>query len=425
MLNSVWMKSAAMTALAVGVVSSSLRGDAPGGSPAAVASADWPRFMGPAGTGISQDKIADKWPAGGPKKLWTAKVGKSYSSAVAKDGKLYFFSGDGDKETLTCFDANTGAVAWTQSYKGGYPKDDYPGVRATPTIDGDKIYTFGGAGMLVCRDLKSGKDLWNIDIIKATGAKLLEWGQSSSPCVVGDLVVVQGGDGGAVAAAVDKNTGRGVWESQAKGKAGYAQIIAIEIGGKQQLIVFGGTHLIAMDPANGKTIWQEAWKTSYDVNAATPIYDGQGNLFISSAYNVGAGMFKLTPTGATKAWGPDRKIQSKFQPSILDGKTLYTVADEKRGVIKAVEWPTNKILWEAKDPQMGFGGSIVRVGDKLIAQTQKGEVALLKATPEAGEKISSFTPFEDTSGKVWSMPVVYQGKLYVKGPEELVCYDVK
>jgi len=420
-LNSSWIKAAALAAIGLGVSSAHLLADAP----AAVASADWPKFMGPAGTNISREQIADQWPAEGPKKLWSAKVGKSYSSVVAKEDRAYFFSQDGGNEVLTCFDAAAGKAHWTQSYKGGYPKDDYPGVRATPVIDGDRIYTFGGAGVLVCRELSTGKELWNLDVIKATGAKLLEWGQSSSPCITGDLVVVQGGDGGAIAVAVNKTTGRGVWESQAKGKAGYAQIIAIEVEGKPQLIVFGGTHLYSMDPANGKTIWEHPWKTSYDVNAAAPIYDGQGNLFVSSAENVGAGMFKLTADKATKVWGPDRKLQSKFQPSILDGKTLYTVADEKRGLIKAVEWPTNKVLWESKDPQMGFGGSIVRVGDKLIAQTQKGEVALLKATPEACEKISSFTPYQDMSGKIWSMPVVYKGKLYVKGPEELICFDVK
>lgn len=418
MLKSVWMKSAVAAAIVLGWSNALPAADA-------VASADWPRFMGPAGTGISQDKIADKWPDAGPAKLWSAKVGKSYSSAVAKDDRLYFFSENDGTEVLTCFDANTGSIHWTQSYKGGYPRNDYPGVRATPTIDGDKIFTFGGAGVLVGRDLKTGNQIWTVDVMKTTGGKLLEWGQSSSPLVTGDMVVVQGGDGGNVAIAVNKADGKTVWMSEAKGKAGYAQVIAIEIEGKQQLIVFSGTHLIAMNAADGKTVWQQPWKTSYDVNAATPIYDGQGNLFIASAYNVGAGMFKITATSATKVWGPDRKIQSKFQPSILDGKTLYTVSDEKRGVIKAIEWPTNKVLWEAKDPQMGFGGSIVRVGDKLIAQTQKGEVALLKATPEAGEKISSFTPFEDMSGKIWSMPVVYKGKLYVKGPDELVCFDVK
>ncbi len=180
-----------------------------------------------------------------------------------------------------------------------------------------------------------------------------------------------------------------------------------------------------MDPATGKTIWEQPWKTNYNVNAAIPVYDGQGNLFISSAYNVGAGMFKLTPTGATKAWGPERKVQSKFQPSILDGKTLYTVSEDKRGTVKALEWPTNKVLWELKEPKVGFGGSILRVGDKLIAQSQTGEVSLIKATPEAAEKISTFKPFEDTDGQIWSMPTVYKGKLYVKGRTELMCFDIK
>lgn len=419
-LNSVWMKSAVVAAIGLGMGATHLMSDAP----AAPAAGDWPRFLGPQGNNVSQEKIADQWPAEGPQKLWSAKVGKSYSSVVAKDDKVYFFSQDGGNEVLTCFDANTGAAVWTQTYKGGYPNNDYPGVRTTPTIDGDKIYTYGGAGMLVCRDLKTGKDVWNLDIIKATGGKMLEWGQASSPCIAGDLVIVQAGDGGAIAAAVNKTTGKGIWESEAKGKSGYAQVISIDVGGKPQLIVLGGKSLYSMDPTNGKTIWEKPWKADQDTNAATPVYDGQGNLFVSSGKD-GAGMFKLSPDSATEVWGRERKLQTKFQPSILDGKALYLVADEKRGLIKALEWPTEKVLWDQNDPQMGFGGSIVRVGDKLIAQAQKGEVALLKATPEKCEKISSFTPYEDMNGRIWSMPVVYKGKLYVKGPEELFCYDVK
>ena len=424
MRKSVWITSAALAAIELGSVAAVVWADAP--KPGGSASAEWPKWLGPNGTGVSQEQIADKWPADGPKKLWSAKVGIGFSSAVAKDGKVYFFGHQDGKDVLTAFEADTGKVAWTESYSGGYAKD-YPGTRASPTIDGDRVYTYGGAGQLVARELATGKQLWQLDVLKAAGSTgTLEWGQASSPFVHADHIVVQAGKGGAVAVAVNKADGKLAWQSEAKGLGGYAQVIAADVGGKPQLIVFGGDTLYGMDPAAGKTLWKQPWKTNYDVNAATPVYDGKGNLFVSSGYNVGGSMFKLTAGGVQKQWGPKKELQCRFQPPILDGDTVYVSSDDKRGTVRAVEWPTGKALWEAKEPKVGMGGSILRVGDKLIVQSESGEISLLKASPKEVAVVGKFKPFEATGkSKIWTMPVVYQGKMYAKGEEELVCFDVK
>ena len=82
---------------------------------------------------------------------------------------------------------------------------------------------------------------------------------------------MQGGEGGPVAAAVDKNSGKLAWQSQAKNLGGFGAAVVAEVQGKRQLVVFGGKKLYGMDPQTGRTIWNEPWETRYDVNAATPI----------------------------------------------------------------------------------------------------------------------------------------------------------
>jgi outer membrane protein assembly factor BamB len=202
-------------------------------------------------------------------------------------------------------------------------------------------------------------------------------------------------------------------------------VIVADVAGKPQLIVFAGSGLHGMDPANGKTLWQQPWKSQDDITASTPVYDGKGNLFISTGDALGkAGMFQLSATEAKKLW-EKRDYRTKFSAPILEGNTLYIVTEEGRGWIKSMSWPDGKVNYEMRKPALGFGGSILRVGgDKLIAQAQTGEVYLIQATPKAGKIISTFTPFEEAK-EVWSNPVVYQGKLFLKGPEELVCYEVK
>src|SRR5688500_20371580 len=110
---------------------------------------DWPRWRGPRTDGISRETdLARSWPQGGPARVWEADVGMGYSSPVAVAGKVYLFSLDNRRETLTCFDAATGDIAWSDAAEQGWT-GDYPGARATPTIDGDAVYTYGGAGDLI------------------------------------------------------------------------------------------------------------------------------------------------------------------------------------------------------------------------------------------------------------------------------------
>src|SRR4051812_4519812 len=152
---------------------------------------DWPKWRGPDGTGISREKIADRWPAEGPKHIWSQPVGLGFSSPVAVDGKIYLFSQIDKDDVLNAFDAATGNVIWTQKYtqtkKGEY---EFPGTRATPTIEGNLIYTYGPSGDLVCRKLEDGTQIWKINVLDSAATKPMPYGQASCPLIVGDLLYV-------------------------------------------------------------------------------------------------------------------------------------------------------------------------------------------------------------------------------------------
>src|ERR1700760_4761935 len=77
---------------------------------------EWPKWMGPDGTNISHEKIATQWPADGPAKVWTAKVGRGFSSIVARDAKVYSIAMQGSNDVLSAFEADSGKMIWAQSY---------------------------------------------------------------------------------------------------------------------------------------------------------------------------------------------------------------------------------------------------------------------------------------------------------------------
>jgi outer membrane protein assembly factor BamB len=231
-------------------------------------------------------------------------------------------------------------------------------------------------------------------------------------------IYVQGGQGGSVALAFDHDR-KLAWQSQAQGVGGYASPALINSDGVDQLVVFAGKAIYGMDPLTGFTIWEVPWDTKFAVNASTPVYR-DGHLFVTSEYGKGGIMLKVTGTGVSTLW-TDKDIQSKFQPAILDGNTLFV---NSAGTIKCLKWPTRELYWTAKDSKLrlGVGGSILRVADKLIVLHEKGILSLAKANENGIELISQFTPTR--GGQVWATPLLYGGRLYVKGETELFCFDV-
>ena len=381
---------------------------------------NWPAWRGPRGDGISQEKnLLETWPANGPKQLWAANVGGGYSTPIAADGKLYFFGLKNDLDTLTSLDAASGKVLWTQSYGKGGPVN-FPGTRATPTLDGPALYAFGALGDLICANAADGKEVWRINVLKETKAKNMNWGTASSPLVVGDEIIVQGGEGGPIALAVNKKTGAIVWLASATGKSSYAAPILITVDDVKQAVIFAADGAHALDPATGKQIWFAEFKTKTPVHASTPIYHDH-HLFISAEYGHGAQVLKLTATSAEKLWPADNNsLQAKFPSAILDGGVLYV---NSSGTLKCVTWPDCQPKWEDKSLKLGAGGSFIRFDEKLISLGEGGTASLVKATADGCTKISQFDAFP--KGKeIWSAPLIYSGKLYLHGGDELKCYDI-
>ena len=378
---------------------------------------DWPKWRGPAGDCTTKEKgLLDQWPAVGPKELWRKPVGLGYASPVAVDGKVYMFGTLDRKDTLTCFNADDGTVVWSQKSASGYT-GGHPGARATPTIEAGRVYTFGGKGDLICRELADGKEVWTLDVMKATGGRPPMWASASCPTIVGDLIYVQVGQNGPVAVAVNKKDGTLAWQSEEKGLGSYAAVWPIEIGGAPQMLAFGGKAVVGMDPATGKTLWTQPWKTQYDINAVSPVYR-DGHLFITSGYGRGCAMYKFDGKKTEVLW-EKKEPHNRMVVPLLEGEHLF-VANE--GSLMCLHWPDGAVLWNT-DLKLGLGGGYTRAGDKMIMLADRGELLLVQVTPKECKPVSRVKLF--TGSENWSSPLVYRGKLYVKGPNELVAFDIK
>ena len=198
--------------------------------------ADWPQWRGPNRDGISTETDwTSQWGADGPKQLFKLNVGIGCSAVAVSKGRLYTMGNANNSDTVLCLDAATGKPIWKQSY--ACPLDPHMfegGPGATPTVDGDRVYTLSRAGHLHCLDAASGKVVWMKHLVKDLGGKVPTWGYAGSPLVLEKRVIVDVGAPGAATVALDKTSGEVAWKSGDEG-AGYGAPLAFEQGTGSEL----------------------------------------------------------------------------------------------------------------------------------------------------------------------------------------------
>ena len=377
---------------------------------------DWPRWRGPNLNGISKETgWLQKWPADGPAKLWDGTCGIGYSSFAVAKGRLYTMGNVQEKDSVFCFDAETGKLKW--SYEYPCPSKDpngYHGTRCTPTVEDDRVYTVSRQGQLFCLDNTTGTVKWAKDFKKDFGGGVPQGGFSCSPLIEKNWLLVEAGGPGASVVALDKLTGDLIWKNGSDG-AGYSSLIAFDLGGERCFAQFSKDHIIGRRMKNGSEMWRLLWKTSYGVNATTPIIQGD-EMFISTGYGFGCALLKMTPTGVTEVWR-NKSMKNHVNSCVLVDGFLYGY-DES--TLKCLDWKTGETTWQTGD--YGKGAVIVADG-KLILYGQSGKLGLAEVTPTAFKEISSFQalPGKDT----WANPVLANGRLYVRSLEKMAAFDVK
>jgi outer membrane protein assembly factor BamB len=377
---------------------------------------DWPQFRGPQRDGVSRETgLLSEWPADGPPELWTVELGGGYSGMAVADGRLFTMFSDGGDEFVVALDVASGKELW-RVRAGDKFKDMFgDGPRSTPTVDGERVYAMGAKGKLLALAAADGKELWSHDLVAKYGAESPRWGFSASPIVDGaSLLLDVGGADGSSIVAFDTKSGVERWRSQ-EDKAGYSAPVLVEVGEQRQAIFFTGTRIVSLDPADGELLWKKAWRTSYDVNAATPVFIPPDRLFISSGYDVGGAVYKIGSAGVEEVWR-NREMKNKFHTSVLHDGHLYGF-DEK--IFKCIDAATGRMQWQVRD----FGhGSLIYADGHLIALGDKGLLGLIEATPEAYREKSRAAVLK---GKSWTPPTLADGKLYVRDEKVLRSFNLK
>jgi len=402
--------------------------------PPAEPGSGWFQWRGPTRDGRAPaGPLRTDWDKNPPKRLWRTECGGGFSSCAVVGGKLYTQDRQGNNERIICLNAEDGKPLWEFTYPADYTGIDYnSGPRATPTVEGDRLWAVGGRGELTCLRLprEPGEPVqkaWSKNLPQEFEAPLPQWGVACSPLMVGDMVVVQpGGKKGAVV-AFDKQTGDVRWASGSN-PPGYSSAVVASVEGQPTILAFLGDALLAVR-TDGKITDSFAWKTDVLGNIATPLVVDD-YVFISSAYGKGCALLHAVKQGDEVKLLPvydrrGRAFQSHHSASVFKDRFLFGFSGMRDSAeLKCVAFDTGEVKEDWESGLKRGSGTIVLADKHLIIQTEGGDLCLVEATPEEFRLVAKVPKV--LSGKNnWATPTLVDGRLYLRDEAQVVCYDVR
>lgn len=413
--------------------------------------ADWPQWRGEGRLGVwTESGILDKFPPNGPERVWSRPIANGYAGPSVADGRVFvtdYRSTAGRKgvERALCLDEKTGDIVWEKEWEVDYAGLAYPlGPRATPTVDGDRVYFLGSMGDLFCLRAEDGEQVWHKNYQADYSAELPTWGFVGAPLVDADrLIALVGGSPDAKVVAFDKMTGAEVWRAiESTSEPGYDPPIIVEAGGVRQLIVWHPTAVASLDPKSGKVYWEQPFKIQAGLTVATPVLSSHG-LLVSAFYN-GSRMYRLFEDrpGAELIWkgASDSEIEtdglhSLVTTPVVDGNHVYGIGSY--GHLRCLDARTGKRVWESLDltreNARWASGQIVRHEDRYFINNDRGELVIARFSPDGYEEVDRATVMRPTNplrrrrefGAVhWTHPAYANRHMIIRNDREIARFSL-
>ena len=412
---------------------------------------DWPQWMGLNRDSVWRETgIVKQFPDSGLPVKWRIEVGGGYSGPAVAAGRVFltdYVARSGEesynpggrsnllgKERILCVDALDGSILWKTEYDCPLRISYSNGPRATPTVDGDRVYTLGAEGKLLCLQTKTGQIVWSRNLAEDYQTETPIWGFSGHPLIDGDKLICLVGGSGSVAVAFDKRTGKELWKSLSAQNAGYCPPTMIRINGEKQLVIWYPAEINGLDPETGKVYWTVPLKPDFGMSIAAPRQ--QGDLLYAAGHQRVAAVLQVADRSARVVWRQKSDIGvfcSNSTPYIQDG-IVYGVCGTQ-GQLRAVDLKTGKRLWQSFEPTTGgkrFGHGtafIVKHQDRFFLFNEAGDLVLASLSPQGYREISRFHVLDPTTkggGRdvVWTHPAFANKCVFARNDKELVCVSL-
>ena len=358
------------------------------------------------------------------KKIWSTKLTGPAVAGPAATVKRVIIpdkSHDGTHDLFRCLDATDGSEVWRLEYEADLELDYSNSPRATPVIHDGLVYLHGALGDLHCVRFDTGAVLWRMNFYREYGGKLLAWGSSSPPLIVGDKLIINPGEPDASVVALHRKTGNLIWKSPGHAAA-YSAFVVGELGGRRQIVGYDSASLGGWDPDTGKRLWQHVPTEGSDFNVTTPLIH-ERQLLLATENNavrlhrfVKKGVLDDKPLKTNASLAPDT-----CSPVMVGDRVFATAYGE----MYCLDLKDNlKTVWVVEDDMFFDHSNVIGGNGRVLVWTQSGDLLLLDAGADEFKPLSRLRPFGD--GKVDSMshPAIVGSRLYLRGPSELACFEL-
>jgi outer membrane protein assembly factor BamB len=312
----------------------------------------------------------------------------------------------------------------------------YPyGPRATPTVDGNRVYTLGAAGNLLCLDVVDGDVLWEVDLPQRYKCSIPTWGFAGHPLVDEERLICLVGGEGSVAVALDKHSGTELWRALSARESGYCPPTIIEWGKTRQLLIWHPESLNSLNPRTGAVYWSEKLKPSWGMSIATPRRDGP-YLFTGGNTNQSLLLRLEDDRPAVEfVWSgrKDRGLGPAFATPFMENGYLYGI--DLGGELRCAEVKTGQQLWDTlavtnlQRRKNNASAFLVKHEDRFFIFNDQGELIIADLNPQGYREISRaqiLQPLTRAEGRlvIWSHPAFAMRSIFARNDTTLVRYSL-
>ncbi len=386
--------------------------------PEAGTARDWPTWSGPnrnmtsLGNGLFEDD------GFGLEKVWSRPLGSAYSGISVVGGHVVTGFSDGESDYLVSLAASDGQEQWryriSKTYKGHDGSDDGP--LATPMIADGTVYGLGAWGDLFALSLADGKKIWAHQVVESLGARKPEYGFSTTPTVVDDMLVIElGGKDGRSIAGFDRATGELRW-STGDDDVGYQSPLVLEIGGKTQVLAVTNHHLIGLEPKTGRVIWQVAHDQGDFEGFSQPVPVGKDGFLLT--YWTEAVLYRVRSEaknpGIDEVWR-SKNLRGTYAIPAPFGDHIFGFSGR---FLTCVEAASGDMVWKSRPPG---GGNLVLVDGHLVIQAPGGELVVAVASAEGYVEKARVKALERG---YYTRPSFAGGRVFLRNLTEIAAVDI-
>jgi outer membrane protein assembly factor BamB len=399
----------------------------------------WPRFRGADFSNISREAIplARGWDGGGPPLLWSVDLGEGHAGPVVENGRVYLLDYDETRraDVLRCFSLDDGQEIWRRGYDV-YIKRNHGMSRTVPAVSGNRVLTIGPKCHVMCVSADTGVFKWGLDLVRAFGAEVPLWYTGQCPLIDGSVAVIAVG-GKALLIGVHVETGEILWETPNphNWKMSHSSVIPYTIHGRRMYLycAIGGIAGVSAEKGSeGAALFKSAlWDRN--VIAPSPVYLGDGRIFVTAGYGGGSMMLKVVQEGdrfvveSLQTLKPDEGLASEQQTPIYHRGHLFAIMPKDAGPLRnqfVCVHPDDfsKIVWSSgRTDRFGLGPYLV-ADEKFFVMSDDGMLTVLEVSNSEYRPLAKAQILDGHDA--WAPMALVQGRLIARDSRRMVCVDV-